>query len=513
MHIKKQTPFIFLFLSVLSLTISPSFAALDSTLDSYIIVLKNNAITNDISNDYGLHKTHDYKHALNGMAVMATTDQINKVKNDNRVLFIQQDGLVEITTQPLPTGINRVDAELNPLSKIDGIDERVDIDIAILDTGISLHPDLNVVGGINFVTSDRNDWDDRHGHGTHVSGTAAGLDNDIGVVGVAPGARLFAVKVLGDGGGGTFASLVAGIDWITSQSEIIDVVNVSLGGFGSDDGNCGLTNGDAVHLAICNSVAKGVVYSVAAGNSFRDASSFIPASYDEVITVSAIADFDGLSGGRGSPTCRSDVDDTFADFSNFGKDVDIAAPGVCIFSTYKGGVYTTLSGTSMSAPHVTGATALYIFQNGKPLDKAGTETVKNGLINLSTPQRDPDGFTEDPDSFSERLLNAASSIDTPTPPPPPPIDTIPPTATIIAPIDGSIVSGMITITVVASDDIGIQRVDVFIDGKQKRSLTTAPYEVKWQTKSSHLTTAEIIAIAYDAAGNSAPDSVTITLNN
>jgi subtilisin family serine protease len=144
-----------------------------------------------------------------------------------------------------------------------------------------------------------------------------------------------------------------------------------------------------------------VTYVVAAGNSAADANNFRPATYEEVITVSALADFDGKSGGLGAPTCRTDVDDTFANFSNYGSDVDIIAPGVCILSTWNDGGYNTISGTSMASPHVAGAAALYKANNpgATPLQ------VKQALINAGTTDWNN---SDDPDGIKEPLLNVSS---------------------------------------------------------------------------------------------------------
>jgi len=383
----------------------------------FIVVLKDDAKQDKFLKTHGVEKIKQYKHALNGLAVKANSEKIDKIRKDQNVLFVEEDKVFNILAQSMPTGIDRINAELNTVANIDGVNDSLDVDIAIIDTGIDPnHPDLNVAGGVNYYDNAPNGWVDGHGHGTHVAGTAAASDNGIGVVGVAPDARVWAIKVLSDGGSGSLIDIIQGIDYVTAYHSVFEVANLSLGGSGYDDGNCGQSNFDSLHLAICNSVAQGVVYVVAAGNSNADSANTIPAAYDEVITVSAVADFDGAPGGNGSPTCRLDVDDTLADFSNYGSDVDIAAPGVCINSTWKGGGYVSASGTSMASPHVAGAAALYILENGKPTNSAEVELVKQGLIDSATPQGDPDGFTGDTDTYSEPLLNVESQSSAPPPP-------------------------------------------------------------------------------------------------
>ena len=219
--------------------------------------------------------------------------------------------------------------------------------MAIVDTGIAYHPDLNVAGGYNCSTADLTAWRDHNNHGTHVAGTVGALDNGIGVVGVAPGARVWGVKILNDDGYGLISWYICGLDWILAQRDpadasrpLFEAVNMSVTKPGSDDGNCGFTNNDPLHQAICRVVAGGITVVAAAANDHHNAAKNIPASYNEVITVSALADTDGKAGGLGGNRCFSwgsyDKDDTFANFSNYGADVDIMAPGKCIMSTIPG---------------------------------------------------------------------------------------------------------------------------------------------------------------------------------
>jgi len=355
--------------------------------------------------DLGAVVRHVYRHALYGYAASMSSRTAAALAREPQVQSVQQDRYVHATAQSLPTGVNRVDADRSPTASINGVDRRVNADVAVIDTGIDLyHPDLNV-----YRAGGKNCWigalppNDMYGHGTHVAGTIGALDNGTGVVGVAPGVRLWPVQVLDPTGMGTTSSVVCGIDYVTQHADQIEVANMSLGGSGSDDGNCGKTNGDAMHQAICNSVAAGVTYAVAAGNDHADARNTVPASYNEVITVSALADFNGQPGGGAAPTCRADQDDTFADFSNYGPDVDLIAPGVCIRSTYMGGGYTTMSGTSMATPHVAGGAALYKATH----HGASPQTVKTALQNAGSLNWIWSS-SQDRDGVKERLLNVSS---------------------------------------------------------------------------------------------------------
>ncbi len=360
----------------------------DKIPGQYIVVLKDNvtdsdAVTEDLVRGNGLGLLHKYGSAIKGFAATIPEARLQAISRDPRVQFISKDYLVSTTGKPgdvvtqaiqiPPTGVKRIDA----LAKTN---KGAGIGVAVIDTGIDLtHPDLsaNIAPQSKTCIARTKSANDDNGHGTHVAGTIAALNNTIGVVGVAPEAKLYAVKVLDRNGSGSWSSVICGIDWVTANASFlgIKVANMSLGGSGSSDNNCGKTNNSALHKAICNSVAKGVTYVVAAGNSAVNASLSVPAAYDDaVITVSALVDTNGASGGGGAPTSYG-ADDTFASFSNYGSVVDLGAPGVSIFSTWKGGSYNTISGTSMASPHVSGAAALYIASN--PSNAYGSAILKD----------------------------------------------------------------------------------------------------------------------------------------
>ncbi len=383
----------------------------------YIVILHDDSPhPGAVASGHGLAPSSVYSHVFKGFSGKMSPQAAAALVKNPFVKSVEPDRYVQAVAQTLPTGIDRIDAE-----SVSG-NYSVDVDIAIIDTGIGLdHPDLNVVSGVDCRRLDRKTGsckvggNDDNGHGSHCAGTAAALDNGIGVLGVAPGARLHAIKVLDSKGSGFLSWIIQGLDHAAANADVIDVVNLSLGGSGFDDTDgldCSLSN-DAEHIAICALVNAGVTVVVAAGNESDDAANHTPAAFDEVITVSALADFDGKPGGLGAgsfafSSCTEDVDDSLACFSNYGHDVDIMAPGVGIYSTVVGG-YATYSGTSMASPHVAGAAALVVAANpGFTPAQVKAELLANAL---PTTCNSVDGIcADDPDGIQEPFLYVGAGL-------------------------------------------------------------------------------------------------------
>jgi len=324
---------------------------------------------------------------------VTTQDVLERIQNDPNVAYVEPVQIFGIESQTIPTGIDRSGADKSSTMPGNGEGNVSDVTVAIIDTGVDLdHPDLNVILNETFVAGAPN-GDDDNGHGTHVSGIVAAKDNSEGVVGVAPGANLVALKVLDHNGRGTTPDIIRAIAWVTAHSESIDVVNMSLGG----------GNSQAMNDAIDKAVDSGVTFVVAAGNDHRDAITSSPANSPDVITVSAIADSDGKCGASGPATTRG-PDDSFATYSNYGRVVDIAAPGTNINSTSPNGQYRVLTGTSMAAPHVAGAAALWMSENRKlGLDDPFPVQVRDAIISSGIRNAAVEQCIEDRGYFSREM--------------------------------------------------------------------------------------------------------------
>src|SRR5262245_14898165 len=165
--------------------------------DEYIVVLKPGNLPADVAHAHGLERHQTYSYALNGFAGPIPEGRLRALQSDPRVELIEADQELFPFAQTVPSGVRRIGADHSATAKIDGLDERVNVDVAIIDSGIDLsHPDLNVFRSVSFV--DTSNGQDGYGHGTYVAGIVGALDNDFGVVGVAPGARLGALKVISD---------------------------------------------------------------------------------------------------------------------------------------------------------------------------------------------------------------------------------------------------------------------------------------------------------------------------
>ncbi|WP_101605797.1 S8 family peptidase [Amycolatopsis sp. BJA-103] len=320
---------------------------------SYIVVLKPTAVgqgvaaaseitanvaskAQGLTGQYGTTLSRTYGSALNGFSIKADEAAAKRLAADPQVAYVVQNKTFKISeTQDNPPswGLDRVDQADLPLDNKYTYPTKADnVTAYVIDTGVrGSHKDFGdrATGGKDFVDNDDTP-NDEHGHGTHVAGTIGGTDH-----GLAKGAKIVGVRVLDANGSGTTEGVVAGVDWVAANAKGPSVANMSLGG-GADD---------ALDEAVKGAIGKGVTFALAAGNESSDAGTTSPARVKEAITVAA-----------------SDKTDKQASFSNYGSVVDLYAPGVDITSSWGTGddATNTISGTSMAAPHVAGAAALYL---------------------------------------------------------------------------------------------------------------------------------------------------------
>lgn len=348
--------------------IAPAGAAASSP-DRYIVVLKERvedpgAVARQHGRRYGAERSNVYRHAIKGYAAAIPSQRVDSVRSDERVDYVERDGTVEATAQALPWGIDRIDADQSSTLAGNGSGAVSNVNAYVIDTGIDrVHADLSVVRHVNFAGGKNRDC---NGHGTHVAGTVAARDNVQDVVGAAPGAPLTGVKVLGCSGSGSTSRVIAGVDWVTGNAVKPAVANMSLGGSPSQ----------ALDDAVRRSAATRIAYSLAAGNSGADACKESPGragagTNNGVVTTAA------TNSSENEPS-----------WSNYGPCVDIWAPGSGILSTRRGGGITTMSGTSMAAPHVGGAAALYLSSNPGASPSVVEGQLRTDAVNTGTSSKD-----------------------------------------------------------------------------------------------------------------------------
>lgn len=309
--------------------------------DRYVVVLKESAsypgrTAEGMARRYGLGVGFVYSHALKGFSATVPSGRLAELRADERVDYVERNGRMSTVAQVLPWGVDRVDADASSAKAGNGRGAVSGVNVYVIDTGIDkTHADLSVVNHINFAGGRNTDCD---GHGTHVAGTLAAKDNASDVVGVAPGAPLVGVKVLGCDGEGSVSTVIKGIDWVTANAQKPAVANMSLGGGASQ----------SVDDAVKRSAQSGILYSVAAGNEGEDACTHSPSRAGA-----------GTDNGIVTTAATNKKDSEMA-ISNYGRCVDLWAPGSGTLSTRMGGGTTRMSGTSMASPHAGGGAALYL---------------------------------------------------------------------------------------------------------------------------------------------------------
>ena len=466
---------------VLAAAIPSSAAALsdaqEPSLGSYIVVLKPDAARSDasarsarplvstvaqeLSRAHSADVTAVYQYALKGFAARLSADQADALTNDPRVEYVEQDQVFHTlaTQTPATWGLDRVDQRDLPLNNTYTYNQTGQgVQAYIIDTGLrATHQQFTGRVGNGFTAiNDGNGTNDCNGHGTHVAGTVGGT-----TYGIAKQVTLHAVRVLDCSGSGSNAGVIAGVDWVTQNHGSPAVANMSLGG--------GVSS--ALDQAVANSISSGVSYAIAAGNSNANACNSSPARVPSANTVGATTNTDARSS-----------------FSNFGTCVDIFAPGSNITSSWNTNdtATNTISGTSMATPHVTGALALYLQANPGASPTAATQA----LIDNSTPNKVTNPGTGSPNRLLFTLFGGGS-----------PGDTTPPTTSITSPANGATVSNTVTVAANASDNVGVSRVELYVDGVLTGSDTTAPYQIAWNTTTATNAGHGLQTRAFDAAGN------------
>jgi subtilisin family serine protease len=413
--------------------VGPATAApSDGATASYIVVLRDGVARDSIitrqQHSLGIQARQRYSSVLNGYAAQLTPRQAQALSVDVSVLFVSPSRrfLTDppgpgMTNPPCPDvtqcqivvrAARRVDAQ-NSSAYSGNHTGSVPVNVAVIDTGSEPSTDLNVVGGVDCVGDGRGPVADPNGHGTGVAGVLGALDNDAFVVGIAPGARIYSVRVLDQDGFAEDPQVLCGLDWVAATHRDADptndiaVANMSLGGPGRDDGKCGLKAHDAVHVAICGLAAAGVTVVAGSANDAASVESDIPGGYREVLTSTGMSDGDGTWGGLTPDPCDGYEDDAYAPFSNYAtsplsRTHIVSAPAVCVSTLAPSSAppvpgVAVWDGTSFAAPSVSGVVALCIW-SGNCARMSPQQIVQKIVLdaNLNTLRYPNYGFYGDP---------------------------------------------------------------------------------------------------------------------